>query len=701
LDDVGVVADPGTISISNSRVSKEAVTMLAPEIGWAIETSPGNFQVGWRIEVEHDLARWDHFIRSMSQHKLFGAGVHDVVHYFRMETGSGKPEKGKFQTRLAKAWDGHIWKLDDLAAKFGVDMSLAGESSRTAPANSTLPSVSPELGREIIQRLPNRSRDHWFEDRNDWIGVAHALRNACGETDGRDLWLEWNGMRPQVPASEPERVWDTLPPDSANNLDTLRWWLIKIHGETSKTFSTIKQRIADEQAPLTVIEDAEAIPMPETKETETAKAAKKFKTLLREIAKTQPVPDHHKANGSNHDEHWLPNGGGLLDLGVLTGASLPVAPPVIYEPFVRGVLAVVGGAPSIGKSNLILNQALAVVADRGDLLRHGVKLQFAGDVIYVSNEDGLSVLQRRAIAWATYHKVDLTKTPYRLIPVRTTMFRKNADETWAADCIPVLERILEHGKTGRRIAMVVVDTLATSVTGINENQTVDISPAMKLFQDVATALWCSVPFLHHTTKEAWARGSADTTIRSIATIRGSGGITGTYTRGATLIVAPNKLELDTYPDWAKQDIVVEFMAKANDGPENFVAGYYKRVLVDVEQVSAVDPLVLELRKEPVLVPFQPMLFGSDTVLMDGYEAALRAHPGEVRVVEKLGPNGSPNSVQTVLGVTNSVAKTIVEGLTGAGRAEIKVKKDQNSRVYSVLEWFEGHNTTSQQDDMML
>jgi hypothetical protein len=271
LDDVGVVAAPGILSISNSRVDRGALKTFAPGGYYAVETSPGNFQVGWRIEVEKDLARWEHFIRSMGQHPVYGRGVHDVVHYFRMETGSGKPEKGAFKTRLAEPWDGTIWKLDDLARHFGIDMSPEVVAATNRPLSTSggvkaVGMISAALGREIIQRLPNRDKDKHFEDRTSWIGIAHALRSAVGEAEGRDLWLEWNGMRRQTPG-EPERVWDTLPADSANDLNTLRWWLKEIHDETSKIFTDIVHKIADEQAPLTALDDTEvdAIPMPEGK----------------------------------------------------------------------------------------------------------------------------------------------------------------------------------------------------------------------------------------------------------------------------------------------------------------------------------------------------------------------------------------------------------------------------------------------------
>jgi hypothetical protein len=694
LDDVGTVAPPGALSITGSSVAMDAVETFAPESGWVVETSKGNHQVGWRIEVEHDIDRWEHFLRSMGQHPVFGLGIHDAVHYFRSETGSGKKEKGAFRTRLVKPFTGMVWKLDDLAAAFGIDMSpeTVAASARASSSNSRTAGTSTcsiETMQAILDAIVNDL------SRQDWTGVCHAIQNTLGE-DGRDLWVEWSetykGAHGETAKpGEAERVWDTLPPEHENDLYSLIEIIGRRHGRGSDVLTDIQNMLARDPAGggFTAVNEEET--QGGAKE---AKVDLKFRALLKEIARTQPVPDHHKPNGKGHDEHWFPTGGGLLDIGTLVAGALPVAPPVIYEPFVRGVLTVVGGAPSIGKSNLMLDQSLAVVADRGDLLRNGCKLQFAGDVVFVSNEDGLSVLQRRATAWASHHKIDLTKTPYKLVPVRTSLFSKDAKETWHADCLPLLERVLEHGRGGRRIAMIVVDTLATSVLGVNENQTVDMSPAMKLFSELAVALWCSVAFLHHTTKEAWARGSADTTLRSIATIRGSGGITGTYTRGATLIVAPNKKELDEHPDWANRDVVVEFMAKANDGPENYVAGYYERKLIDVEQVSAVDPLVREFRKEPVLVPFQPMLFGNDTVLLDGYETTLRAHKNEIRVVEKLGPNGSPDAVQVILGVSNSVAKTIIDGLVGAKRAKIGERKDKKYREYQVLE-FEPNPPTPQ------
>ena len=67
-----------------------------------------------------------------------------------------------------------------------------------------------------------------------------------------------------------------------------------------------------------------------------------------------------------------------------------VAPPVVMTPHERGLLSVLGGMPGLGKSLLILQQALAITYEpqRPAAARAG-QAEFAGDVIYISNEDGL------------------------------------------------------------------------------------------------------------------------------------------------------------------------------------------------------------------------------------------------------------------------------------------------------------------------
>jgi hypothetical protein len=70
--------------------------------------------------------------------------------------------------------------------------------------------------------IPNTDDDTQFEDRNDWVGLAHAIHGASGGADwGRELWLTWCNQRNQEPG-EAEKVWDTLKGDGRVGLDFIR-----------------------------------------------------------------------------------------------------------------------------------------------------------------------------------------------------------------------------------------------------------------------------------------------------------------------------------------------------------------------------------------------------------------------------------------------------------------------------------------------
>ena len=527
FDDVGKVvpAQEGTVPISKGIEIDEDEFLFRPEPSWRIETSRGCYQYGYHLSPSPTPRVAKRILAALKKDPVLGRGLHSLGQYLRLPSGTNtKPGGEGFRTRLAGL--GPSWSVEDFVAGFGLDLDAVTEAEATAAGVGRTEQLPPIAVGKLLALIPNTDLTHY----DFWIRVGYASWGATGGSeDGRDLWVEWSARSAKFNVGQDTaKTWDSFSAAKASAA-TLRRIIEELHGPQSP-----ERMEAESIFALEMFDEVDEDEVEKAAQTAAEAEIKlKFRELLAELAKTQTVPTHHKANGADYDEHWLPKGGGLLDIAGLAG-TLPVAPPVIFEPFVRGGLTVIGGAPSIGKSNLVLNQALAVVAGRGDLLRKGVKLQFPGDVVYISNEDDLSVVRRRALAWAQHHGVDLTTLPHKLILVRTSLFRKDSKDEWHAACIEVLERVLAHCRAGADIAMVVVDTLGTSISGADEHHIKDMTPVMALFKDLATALWCSLAFLHHTTKEAWARGSADATLRSIATIRGSGGITGTYTRGATL-----------------------------------------------------------------------------------------------------------------------------------------------------------------------
>lgn len=77
------------------------------------------------------------------------------------------------------------------------------------PPPSELAAIGPTALAHIVQRLPN---DTAFDDRSEWIALAHALAGAFpNDSDlARELWLGHAAKRAQA-EGEPERVWSTLP----------------------------------------------------------------------------------------------------------------------------------------------------------------------------------------------------------------------------------------------------------------------------------------------------------------------------------------------------------------------------------------------------------------------------------------------------------------------------------------------------------
>lgn len=79
-----------------------------------------------------------------------------------------------------------------------------------------------ELGRWLAL-TPNGENDPQFEDRNDWVAMAHAIWGATsGSPRGKEIWLAWCDQRSQEPGSA-ERVWDTIRPGSVHaGIDWIR-----------------------------------------------------------------------------------------------------------------------------------------------------------------------------------------------------------------------------------------------------------------------------------------------------------------------------------------------------------------------------------------------------------------------------------------------------------------------------------------------
>lgn len=674
VDDVGVMISDDTLKIApGAKVDIETFRMFAPETNYEVETSASNFQMGYVIEpVERDFARWSHFINEMKKHPLFGKGFEDCtpVHYVRMETGRNqpKPNRPRSYSRLAKAYDGGGYTLDELAEAFGIDMSVSAVTA-SQPTKASGETCSIETLKKLLGLLPN---DSLFDLRVApgepcWVSMAAAIRNITGGSDeGFQLWLGWCDQRAQTPGA-PEALWESVYEPKASAA-TLRIWIEKKYGgKYSREYQLAAADINQDQAPDAFEEIPDAVGIDPTAGAEAEKVEKKLNELLAAIARTQTVPEHHR---SGDTPHWGKNG----KVQTLRDAATSiVAPPVILTPYERGLLSVLGGMPGLGKSLLILQQALAITYDRKDLLRHGVaKLNFKGDVIYISNEDGLGIMKRRFRAWERRHKLESTVPPYDIIPLKSTLLSWDG-KGWQAECLDILEMILEYVRGGRDIAMIIVDTLATSVTGIDENQARDINPVMLFLDRLSKLFWASVVFIHHVNK-----GSVGDEDRSIVALKGSFSIGGAV-RGAVTLTPASKTEVADY-GWKDREVVAEYVAKANDDRARYVACYYELLTEDIEVGDAVDPTRVSLQPTPVLVPLRPVKGIDDLETLKGWFSLIEQAINEGRQVRRYdagAPNVGAKSAHHVLGVTVKKAYEIVDKLVSMGWVEVLQIRDED------------------------
>ena len=183
----------------------------------------------------------------------------------------------------------------------------------------------------------------------------------------------------------------------------------------------------------------------------------------------------------------------LLDTHHLT--SLP-KPKLLRPGIPEEGLTVLYGESGVGKSFIALDYALNIAVN--------------GMVIYVPTE-GLRGYALRLKAWEKRHQ---TAPP-------NTLFFLNAPLSLTDKAgIEELIRQINVWRRSQRLLLVVIDTLAMSMIGADENSARDMGLAIAAVRTIIAVLQCAVLLVHHTGKNATSergssalRGNADSMIR--------------------------------------------------------------------------------------------------------------------------------------------------------------------------------------------
>ena len=162
-------------------------------------------------------------------------------------------------------------------------------------------------------------------------------------------------------------------------------------------------------------------------------------------------------------------------------------------------LAVIYGPPGCGKSFVTLDAALHIAAG----LSYGDRLTKSVGVVYVAAEGGSGFRKR---AWAAKHHLKIADdVPFALVTTAPNLGIAEGDVAVLIDCIVKQAEALSFVP-----GLIVIDTLARSIAGADENSSKDIGIFVANAERIGVATRSLVIAVHHSGKdvERGMRGSS-------------------------------------------------------------------------------------------------------------------------------------------------------------------------------------------------
>ena len=149
------------------------------------------------------------------------------------------------------------------------------------------------------------------------------------------------------------------------------------------------------------------------------------------------------------------------------------------------------GPPGSYKSFLALDIGLHIT---NGLSWHNHKLNKTGIVIYLVGE-GIHGIAKRSKAWHSYHKLS-DNTAFVTIPFQHIILHSDDNVTYLIKKITELEE-----KYNTKTVLIIIDTLARAMVGIEENSSKDTSMFIHKFDIIKKAFNCALLYIHHSGKD--------------------------------------------------------------------------------------------------------------------------------------------------------------------------------------------------------
>ena len=152
----------------------------------------------------------------------------------------------------------------------------------------------------------------------------------------------------------------------------------------------------------------------------------------------------------------------------------------------RGSIMSIFGKPKSGKSFVAIAMACSIATGKDFYGRESIK----STVAYICGEGNASV-SRRFVAYEQYFNINLSKSPL-LISNRGARILDDDDYEHLIKVLKIIE--IEHGSLG----CVVLDTLARTFGGGDENSTSDMNKYIQRIDAIKEEFGCTILIVHHT-----------------------------------------------------------------------------------------------------------------------------------------------------------------------------------------------------------
>ncbi len=327
-----------------------------------------------------------------------------------------------------------------------------------------------------MRAIPNDSTTTY----DHWVRVGHALKMALGE-DGWPLFEEWSARYPNNDPEETQTKWRALDPNGEVGAASI-YWLAEQAGWTGKRpdvgARTIQRLIATFEA--------------------------KNPQLL---AKWRATAERHAAQFGSDDILPSPpiaNGDLRAALAVWYAPPDPVALPrrpwLMRPSYMRKAVSVIGATGGVGKSSLLIVEALSLVTGRS--LLHQQRPVKASRVCLVNVEDSPDEMDLRIAAAMQLHDIAPREIVSRLKVLSGDIAlclvrraRGGSGTQIDAETIDTLVEVLKQDG----IDALCLDPLAMLHQG-EENSNEDMLQVVAALRQIALRANVAVRLVHHTRK---------------------------------------------------------------------------------------------------------------------------------------------------------------------------------------------------------